>query len=571
MKNSLVHLVRSEDRYLSIQEAADIFGLTATTLRRWEKTEVFLPYDRTEGNHRRYRLSDVLYFKRKREIKKKKIKVEEFPVKLEEDYGIKRNDRQKSVIIRETKVFQILIENNMNRPMILIIILGWMLSMVVNLINHLELIGLQPYATRLLTDYKNSVAKFEDDIELKELEIMKNKPLNTKAKPRYQNSKWKSTRENSGKIFQHLIKTSYNNAIDEEERERAKELCEKIIKPFQKLTAYLSDYSPGNYKYDVAKLLLTKKPEDYGYMRVNWSARLLSKVCIKFENTKSASKSQIGRLFKEVKWNCTPKRKIFSPDPEYGTKIKKIAKIMNSLNKNDMILFEDEFKFTSTKINARLEPSYHPDGLQYIFPKGNLRNDSLKNYSPTTSIQVTGLFNPVTKSLAIIEIKKNSFAMFYEGLTKLLTHFYDYKGGSIYVVLDNASYHGKKILQDQLDLEFNGRIKVIWLPVYSPNNNPIEKIWDELLSSVDRECNNKNDLREALKQSMVNYSSNKSNKDPNLTLKCFTCNKKWEFREDNREDNDKSIEKHICFSIPLINPYSIHALTHSQEDFNLGQ
>lgn len=571
MKASLLLPVRAEDRLLLIQEASDIFGVTTTTLRRWEKTEVFLPWDRTPGKRRRYRLSDVMYFKKQREIKKKKIDAEEFPIELKEDFGVKRNDRQHNVVIRETKVFQIIIENNMNRPMILIIVLGWMLSYVVKLISHLELDGLLIDANRLNSDYINVVERFKDDLEYKEIEVMQKKPINTAKRPLVHKSKWLFIRKNASQIFHQIVKASHNKAIDDEERNRAQEICDKITKPYSKLTSFLADFDPGTIKHDIANLLLNYNPEDYGYSRENWSVRLLSKISLKYLNTKSASRSSVGRLLKNINWYCAPKRKLHSPDPNYGKIIKKIAKTMNSLKKEDMLLFGDEFKFTSSKVQIKLEPKYVPKGLQNIFPKGNLRNDSLNNYTPASSIQVTGLYNPVTKMLGVKEIKNNTFEVFYNGLITLLDQFIKIKNGKIYLVLDNASYHGKMIIQYLLNQRYNNRVEIIWLPVYSPNNNPIEKIWDILLSSVDRECNNRKDLREALKLSMKNYSNSKPEKDSNHTLKCFTCGKKWEFRDDNKEKNDISIEKHFCFSTPLLNPYSIHVLTHSQEEIYLGQ
>ena len=132
-------------------------------------------------------------------------------------------------------------------------------------------------------------------------------------------------------------------------------------------------------------------------------------------------------------------------------------------------------------------------------------------------------------------------------------------------------YFKLKSARSQLNEKYNSRVEIIWLPVYSPNNNPIEKIWDILLSAVDRECNNKNDLREALKLSMKTYSKKKSKDKRNLTAKCLTCGTKWEFKENNEEENNMSIEKHFCFSIPFLNPFSIHILTHSQEVNYLGQ
>ena len=45
------------------------------------------------------------------------------------------------------------------------------------------------------------------------------------------------------------------------------------------------------------------------------------------------------------------------------------------------------------------------------------------------------------------------------------------------VILDNAAFHSKTKLKEIAD-KFN--IRIIWLPPYSPDKNPIEKCWANL-------------------------------------------------------------------------------------------
>lgn len=46
------------DKLITISEAADLLGVSNTTLRRWEETGKLVP-ERTAGNQRRYRLSQI--------------------------------------------------------------------------------------------------------------------------------------------------------------------------------------------------------------------------------------------------------------------------------------------------------------------------------------------------------------------------------------------------------------------------------------------------------------------------------------------------------------------------------
>jgi len=46
------------DKLITIREAAKLFGVSNTTLRRWESSKKLIP-ERTAGNQRRYRLSQI--------------------------------------------------------------------------------------------------------------------------------------------------------------------------------------------------------------------------------------------------------------------------------------------------------------------------------------------------------------------------------------------------------------------------------------------------------------------------------------------------------------------------------
>lgn len=55
------------EQLLTVLQAAEKLGVTVSTVHRYERSGVLSPAFRTAGNHRRYKLSDVL---RVRDIKK---------------------------------------------------------------------------------------------------------------------------------------------------------------------------------------------------------------------------------------------------------------------------------------------------------------------------------------------------------------------------------------------------------------------------------------------------------------------------------------------------------------------
>lgn len=49
--------------------------------------------------------------------------------------------------------------------------------------------------------------------------------------------------------------------------------------------------------------------------------------------------------------------------------------------------------------------------------------------------------------------------------------------------MDNASFHHSYAVQAALTL-FEDRVLVLWLPIYSPDMNPIERFWNHLKANA---------------------------------------------------------------------------------------
>lgn len=100
----------------------------------------------------------------------------------------------------------------------------------------------------------------------------------------------------------------------------------------------------------------------------------------------------------------------------------------------------------------------------------------------------------------LITSHKNSdtFIAFLEHL--LLTCYPDDK---LILVLDNASYHKSRAALAALEA-FAHRLRVVWLPTYSPYFNPIERFWLHLknLASANRLHSCLADLSAAIDQTI---------------------------------------------------------------------
>ena len=72
-----------------------------------------------------------------------------------------------------------------------------------------------------------------------------------------------------------------------------------------------------------------------------------------------------------------------------------------------------------------------------------------------------------------------------------------------FVILDNATYHNNKKIKE---IVANSNITLIFLPPYSPELNPIEKLWDSVKKCLKSYYDNKLTLSENLNKAILRYT-----------------------------------------------------------------
>lgn len=84
-----------------------------------------------------------------------------------------------------------------------------------------------------------------------------------------------------------------------------------------------------------------------------------------------------------------------------------------------------------------------------------------------------GCVNPKTGKVLTYRSKKGNTLSFFRFLMIVCLLNPDKK---VYMVLDNVRYHHAKRLKPILE-RYNHRIELLFLPAYSPDLNPMERIW----------------------------------------------------------------------------------------------
>jgi transposase len=90
-------------------------------------------------------------------------------------------------------------------------------------------------------------------------------------------------------------------------------------------------------------------------------------------------------------------------------------------------------------------------------------------------VTIFGAVNPMTGEVIAKQSQKGNGKTFKRFLKKVLRHYKNSKG-KITMVLDNVRYHHAKSLKPFLEKNKN-KIELMFLPAYSPDLNPIERVW----------------------------------------------------------------------------------------------
>ena len=286
----------------------------------------------------------------------------------------------------------------------------------------------------------------------------------------------------------------------------------------------------------------------------------MERACIAI-GTKKASRGTIGRIMKELEWNFAIKPKLLSSDPNYGSILLHMGLILNQLDDNDLVIFNDDFKYTSSKVAEYLKRKSLPHGMNTVPPFAIHKTF----YKTKAAIRLTGLLCGKSRNLLLKELEDGTFNGYYNTLTALLDELIVTKGdkGKIYLIIDNAPNHSPNVLRHLLLKKYCGTVEVLILPKYAPNHNLIERVWKFLLETSERCGNTQKELWTYLAEAKQKYDDDRVERE--LKQHCEICGKKWTFTKGNREDNEHSLKKHLCFRIEGFNPYAVYVLTHSLE------
>lgn len=233
----------------------------------------------------------------------------------------------------------------------------------------------------------------------------------------------------------------------------------------------------GEVKVDEAygarlRHLVGRSPPDFGWRRPTWTRELLIEQMVRDTGVRIA-RSTMSRALKAIgARRGRPRPVVRCPWPTWrrNRRLKAIERLIAALPPDELAFWADE---ADIDLNPKIGPDWMLTGQQkeVVTPGQNV-----KRY-------VAGAMHVRTRLVTWVTGTRKTSELF----TWLLWRLWDRhrEARVIHLIVDNARIHSSQYTRRTIE---GMPIKVVlhFLPPYSPNDNPIERVWLDLHANVTR-------------------------------------------------------------------------------------
>jgi putative transposase len=219
--------------------------------------------------------------------------------------------------------------------------------------------------------------------------------------------------------------------------------------------------------------LQSHTPRTFGYFRSRWCCATIAVVLADRHGVKvSAETIRRGLIRQGMVWR-RPRPVPGPTDSQRRWKLRKLREFLRDLPDDEAVVFQDE-------VDVNLNPDI---GCMWM-----MRGQQAQIVTPGTNVKryLAGSMSWRSGELVVTEGTARNAKLFVRHLDELRCRFRHYK--KVHVICDNARFHtikGSKLVRQYL-LEHGDRIVLHYLPAYSPQDNPIERVWWHLHEQITR-------------------------------------------------------------------------------------
>jgi len=219
--------------------------------------------------------------------------------------------------------------------------------------------------------------------------------------------------------------------------------------------------------------MLGHPPTHYGWQRPNWTRELMA-LQLAAETGVHVSITTIDRMLRALRARWGEVRPVVACPWSKAAKAQRMAQLRRFLRRvppDQVAVYEDE-------VEIHLNPKL---GRDWMLP-----THQREVLTPGQNVKrhVAGAFDPRTGRLVWVWGERRNSALFLDLLRALLEAYPTAK--RIHLILDNCGIHDSQATQKALATAEFSRLRLRFLPPYSPQHNRIERLWRDLHDNVTR-------------------------------------------------------------------------------------
>jgi putative transposase len=211
--------------------------------------------------------------------------------------------------------------------------------------------------------------------------------------------------------------------------------------------------------------VLKASPRAYGWCRTRWSCATLA-LTLQRKRGIAISAETMRRWLHEIGWVWKrPKLVAKDDDPQRVTRLARIRWVFEHLKRGEAIVFADELDI---HLLPKVGCAWMPKGTQVsVMTPGQ----NQKHY-------LAGALDPATGTLHHCVGPRKTNALFRDLLGLLELKYPAERYTRVYVVVDNYKIHTAKAVEQWLVA--HPRVRLLFLPTYCPQANPIERAFGDV-------------------------------------------------------------------------------------------
>jgi transposase len=214
------------------------------------------------------------------------------------------------------------------------------------------------------------------------------------------------------------------------------------------------------------------KPPEYGWRRPTWTRELLVETMVRLTGVRIHVATMSRALALVHARRGRPRPTVGCPWPKAAKtrRVNALRRLLATLPRGHRAFYEDE-------VDIHLNPKI---GLDWM-----VRGQQKEVLTPGKNVKryLAGALDAQSGRLLWVEGERKTSALFIALLHHLRQAYPQAR--VIHVILDNYRIHDSKIVHAAL-AGYGDRIQLHFLPPYCPNDNKIERVWEDLHANVTR-------------------------------------------------------------------------------------